>query len=190
MSKLFKSLITSGVLAFVIMACGKPMIQTQSLGQSIAYPRLEPGDTIGSMIVTTGVDEAVPLWPFCMPTAVNGRLITVECREMSFPKLAIGHTFGVVELVPKSLDWSELKWELYLDEHPINLSAFGTYDFVHPETVFSPSPVREAFRKLTVWDIVLVDPGLGAHTLRGLARTEVETYTWIVNFIIEAPDTR
>ena len=190
MSKLFKSLILAGMFAFIITACGKSIIRAQSFGQSMAYPMLDPGDTIGSMIVTTGVDESVPLWAFCLPTVESDRLITVECREMSFPELAIGHTFGVVELVPKSFDWSELMWEMYLDEQPINLSAFGTYDFVHPDIAFSPSPIREVFRKLTVWDVVLVNPALGAHTLRGLARTEAETYTWIVNFTIEAPDTK
>ena len=94
---------------------------------------LESGDQIDSMVITTGVEDAAPLWAFCLPTVKSDHLITVDCAEVTFSKLAIGHTFGLMDLAPKGLVWSELNWELSLDGHPIDLNAFGTHSFVHPD---------------------------------------------------------
>jgi hypothetical protein len=71
------------------------------------------------------------------------------------------------------------------DERPVELGAFGTYDFVHPDLTLSPSPIREVFKKVTVWDIVLVNPTPGVHILQGVAKVENEIYTWVANFAIE-----
>jgi hypothetical protein len=167
-------------IVFILTAC-------QTAGQRHLAAISQPGDRISTMSLTTGVSDAAPLWSFCLPTIENDHLISVRCRELDYRKLAIGHTFGVMDLLPEAIDPSELNWELYLDGHPIDLGAFGTYDFVHPDIAASPSPIREVFRKVTVWDVVLVNPTPGEHTLRGLVRTEADTYIWHVNFAIRAP---
>jgi hypothetical protein len=80
------------------------------------------------------------------------------------------------------LDWSALKWELSLDGQAIDLKAFGTYDFIRTDLAPSPSLIREIFRPAKAWDVVLIQPTSGAHTLAGMAYDESETYTWTVNF--------
>jgi len=172
-------LLRSGIL-FMLTAC-------QALGQPLTNVMSRPGDTIDGMNLTTGVENAAPLWAFCLPTVENDHLISADCPELSYRKLAIGHTFGVMDLLPQSVDWSELIWELYLDGHPIDLNAFGIHDFVLPDLTASHFPIREVFRKITVWDVVLVNPTPRAHTLRGIVQTEAETYTWIVSFTIKMP---
>jgi len=185
MNRLFKITLLLFLGALFATACRGQVSQVQPIGLATTYPMLKPGDRIDEMIITTGADEAVPLWAFCLPIVESDRRIMVNCTEISYPRLAIGHTFGLMDLVPPSLDWSELTWELYLDEQPVDLGAFGTYDFVHPDLAPSPSPIREVFRKVTVWDIVLVNPTPGVHILQGVAKVENEIYTWVANFAIE-----
>ena len=70
----------------------------------------------------------------------------MDCRELSFcANIAVGQTFGVMDLIPASIGRDELNWEMSVDGHPIDLEAFGVDDFVHPDLAPSPSPVREVF---------------------------------------------
>jgi hypothetical protein len=94
-----------------------------------------------------------------------------------------------MDLVDPSIQWEELNWELSLDGRLIDLEAFGISDLVHPDLALSPSPVREVFRVLRVWDVVLVNPTPGMHTVQGQAKTRdgAATYTWVVNFAVATP---
>src|SRR5215216_6558163 len=183
MNKLFRFLLLAAALPPFLFMCSTRGIQWQPFDQSVS-DSLNPGEKIGEMVITTGVEDAMPLWPFCVPTIENNHLIVVDCGETSYTKLAIGHTFGVMDLMPQPVDWEELTWQMELDRHPIDLEAFGTYDFVHPDLASGPSLVREVFRVMRVWDVVLVNPTPGAHRLRGQARSEEGTYIWVVNFIV------
>ena len=186
MSRLFKITFLLFLGALFATACEGQVFPVQPVRPAVIYPMLKPGDRIDEMNITTGADQAVPLWAFCLPIVESDRRIMVNCSEISsYPRLAVGHTFGLMDLVPPSLDWSELTWELYLDEQQVDLGAFGTYDFVHPDLALSPSPIREVFRKVTVWDIVLVNPTPGVHILQGIAKVENEIYTWVADFAIE-----
>jgi hypothetical protein len=156
-----------------------------TVGKSFTYPMLKPGEMIDDMVITTGVENAVPFWAFCSPKKVNDHSISADCGDLSYANLAIGHTFGVMDLVDPSIGWEELNWEMSLDGRPIDLAAFGVYDFVHPD--FPSKPLREVFRVLRVWDVVLVNPSLGTHRLQGQAQTpdRAETYTWVVDFTVD-----
>ena len=188
MNKLLKIFILVAVLPPLLLACSKKGAPSQLFEQSVAYPLLKPGGKIDDMLITTDMERAIPLWSFCLPTRENEHLITVNCDELSFDKLAIGHTFGVMDLVPEPIDWEELTWQIALDGQPVDLEAFGAYDFVHPDLAPNPSQVREVFRTIRVWNIVLENPAPGAHVLYGRAQSEDETYTWIVNFTVATTD--
>lgn len=150
---------------------------------------LKPGEMINGMVITTGVENANPFWALCSSTKQNDQSINVDCGELPYANLAIGHTFGVMDLMPQAIDWEELTWELSLDGHPIDLAAFGVYDFVTPGLAPRPSPVREVFKKSSAWNVVLVNPTPGAHRLQGQARSRAgaEAYTWAVNFTVGTP---
>jgi hypothetical protein len=186
MNKLLKIFILVTALLPLLLACGKTGARSQLFEQSITYPMLQPGGKIEEMVITTGVEDAIPLWSFCLPTIENNHRITVDCGELPFAKLAIGHTFGVMDLIPQPTAWEELTWQMSLDGRPIDLEAFGTYDFVYPDLAPNPSSVREVFRAMRVWDVVLVNPTLGAHTLQGQAQSQEEIYTWVVKFTVVA----
>jgi hypothetical protein len=156
-------------------------------GKEKNYPTLKPGDMIDEMSVTTGIEDAFPLWAVCSPTKVNDHSIRANCGELSVYKdLAIGHTLGVMDLVDPSIGWEELVWEMSVDGHPIDLEAFGVYDFVHPDLAPSPSPIREVFRVVRVWNVVLANPTPGMHRIQGQAQSRdgAVTYTWVVDFTV------
>lgn len=185
----------SRLLVLAIAASSFLLVFSQrGIGSSISErylnnPMLKPGEKIDDMVITTGIENAFPLWALCLPTKENERSISVDCGEVSFyPNLAIGHTFGVMDLIPASVDWEELNWEMFVDGHPIDLKTFGVYDFIHPDFPPSSSPIREVFRVLRVWDVVLENPTPGMHRLQGQAQPPdgAAPYTWIVNFSVAA----
>jgi hypothetical protein len=190
MNKLLKFLIIATFIPPFLFTCTQQGIGGDTVGKSFTYPMLQPGEKIEEMVLTTGVEDAFPLSSICLPTKENDHSIRADCREVSVrANLAIGPTFGVMDLIPQSMDWEELIWEMSVDGHPIDLKAFGVYDFVHPDLAPSPSPIREVFRVLRVWDVVLVNPTPGTHRLQGQAQSRdgVATYTWVVNFTVATP---
>lgn len=150
---------------------------------------LKPGDQIDGMIITTGAADAPPLWAFCSPAQENQHVTKTDCRvSLKISKIAIGHVLNIVSEIPTRLDWSGFTWELLVDEQPIDLTSFGTYDFVMPTMPPSPSPIREVFEVFTAWDVVLTNLKPGLHTVQGLAQSESDTYSWNAILTIEGSD--
>lgn len=165
-------------LLFVLTAC-------QSAGQSQRSAMFQPGDTIDGMSLTTGAKDAPPLWAFCSPAQYAGNTTTSDCSVPIIPKLAIGHILMPGDDTLTRLDWSEISWELMIDDQPIDLKSFDTYDFVMPAMSHNPSPVREVFVKFTAWDVVLTNLKPGEHTLRGSARMRNDSNTWVIHLTIK-----
>jgi hypothetical protein len=157
----------------------------QAAGQPPSAAVLKPGDTIDGMVLTTGAQDAPPLWAFCSPGQHNGNTTTSDCSVPVLPRLGIGHLFMVSDDTLSDLDWSELTWQLSIDDQPVDLEAFGTFEYVIPVTSKSPSPVREVFKNFTAWDVVLTNLSPGEHTIHGVAQIGTDSYNWVVNLIIQ-----
>jgi hypothetical protein len=142
------------------------------------------GDEIDGMTLTKGAADARPLWVFCA-SDVDKNVTTANCRVPQVSALAIGHGFLGREDVFRDTEWSELQWELYLDDQYINLAQFGAYDYVLPGMAPNPSLVREVFMKFTGWDIVLTNLQPGMHTIEGRVSSNAEEYRWVANLVIE-----
>ena len=145
---------------------------------------LNLGDDIDGMTLTNGAADARPLWVFCA-TKESDQVTTANCRVPQVSSLAIGHVFLATDSAFQKAEWSELSWELSIDNREIHLDQFDTYDYVLPTMAPNPSLVREVFMKFTAWDVVLADLQPGAHTLRGKVYSDTEEYRWIVNLLIE-----
>jgi hypothetical protein len=196
MNKLLKFLMIATFIPPFLFACTQQGIEFHTVGKSFMYPMLQPGEKIADMAITTGVEDAFPLSAICSATKENDHSIRVDCGELSVcANVAIGQTFGVMDLIhamnliPQPINWEEFIWEMSVDGHPIDLEAFGLYDFVHPDLAPSPSSVREVFKMERLWNVVLVNPTPGTHTLRGQAqpRDGAAPYTWVVNFTVATP---
>jgi len=190
MNKLSKFLVFAIAISSFLVAFSQRGIENHFSGRYLADPMLKPGEKIDDMVITSGIEDAYPLSAFCSPTKENDHSIRVDCGELSVcANLAIGQTFGVTDLIPASIDREDLTWIMSVDGHPIGLEAFGVSDFVHPDLALSPSPVREVFKVGRLWNVVLVNPTPGIHTLQGQAqpRDEAAPYTWVVNFTVATP---
>ena len=168
-------------LLFVLTAC-------QSAGQSQRSAMFQPGDTIDGMSLTTGAKDAPPLWAFCSPAQYVGNTTTSDCSVPLIPKLAIGHIIMPGDDTLTRLDWSEISWELTIDNQPIDLNSFGTYDFVMPAMSHDPSPVRKVLLQFTGWDVVLTSLVPGEHILQGHAQIGTDSYTWVIHLTIKGND--
>lgn len=185
MNKLSGILVFATAISAFLFAFSQGGSEGLSSEKERTYAMLQPGEKIDDMVITTGIEDAFPLWAICSPKKVNDHSISADCGELSYGNLAIGHTLGVIDLIDPSIDWEELNWELLLDGHPIDLEAFGVHDFVHPD--FPSKPLGEVFRVVRVWDVVLVNPTPGMHRLQGQVQDGVATYTWVVNFTVAMP---
>jgi hypothetical protein len=147
---------------------------------------VSPGDEVAGVILTKGAADARPLWLFCA-SKVSRNLTTADCRVPPVTNLAIGHVFLPTDEVFSDTDWSQLRWELYIDDQYIDLGGFGTYDYLLPTMAPSPSLVHEVFMKFKAWDVVLTNLQPGKHTIDGRVGAGSEEYSWTVNLVIEEP---
>lgn len=170
-----------------LLYCGLLCVLTacQAAGQPLSAEMFRPGDIIDGMSLTTGAAEAPPLWAFCSGSQESDHVKTFNCRAPVLPTLAIGHIFLFADETLTNLNWSELVWELSIDDRAVDLGLFGTFDYVMPSTPQSRSPIREVFEKAIAWNVVLTNLNPGEHTLRFLAQSETDSYTWFVNLMIE-----
>ena len=148
-------------------------------------PMLSLGDKIDGMTLTNGAADASPLWAFCASSQESDHTAIANCRVSRLSRLAIGHVFFATDDAFNETEWSGLTGELSIDDQPVNLDDFGTYDYVVPTMAPNPSLVREVFMKFTAWDVVLTDLQPGAYSLRGSVRDENDAYSWVVNIVIE-----
>ncbi len=158
-----------------------------SCRQVPSAPRiLEDGDKLNGMVVTSGMADAPPLEAFCTFEVGEDVTTTIDCQVPPLPKLAIGHLIGVTGGAFQELDWSKIDWQVYLDGYLLNLDTFDEQSYVEPEILSSPSPIREVFKQRKTWDIVLINPTFGLHTLLCTAKTKSVVYNWTVNFMINS----
>jgi len=160
---------------------------------------LKPGDSIGTMSLRSGGSEGPPIWAFCAPVFPNAGVMTEECTVPPLPELAIGHGCYGVDEARRDAIWNAQTWALYLDGQQVDLDAFGTEEGDLPLSPGQPGydPNKEVIAKLRGWNVVLVNPTAGAHTLRsvmtlsqdvdnGFHTMAAGTYELVINFAVEA----
>ncbi|MGE5251904.1 MAG: hypothetical protein ACM3QS_16995 [Bacteroidota bacterium] len=182
MNKLLKIVLALIGLA-LLAACGTLAVLAKSDRVSSAHPMFQPGDRIRDMTLTTGAEQAYQLWSFCSAPVQKENVTSVDCGVPAISRLAIGYPFGIPD---KQQEGSDLDWELTLDGRPVDLHAFGTQVLVFPAMTARPSPIREVFRRVKIWDVVLENPTPGLHTVRGSLRVNDQPYLWNVDLSVAA----
>jgi hypothetical protein len=165
------------LLCVVIQAACQPLVRLSDVAM------LGMGDRIDGMLLTDGAADATPLGAFCSFTG-STNLVTANCRVPRVSRLAIGQALLTTGEFFPGIAWSDLAWELSIDGQPVDLHAFGTYEYVLPAIARTPSLVREVFTKQTAWDIVLSELQPGSHIVDGLVHHRSAEYTWVVNLVI------
>jgi len=178
------NLITLSQFLHVVLLILLSICQTL-IGPLSSRAMSEPGDTISGMNLTTGVLHALPVRAFCSPAYSSGTAITADCSAPASSRLAIGNIFTVRDNRIVSLDQSKLTWALSIDNQPIDLEAFGKITYTVPSMPTQPSSLKEVFRKVTAWDVVLNDLTPGEHILRGSAQTNSDLYTRVLHITVQ-----
>lgn len=166
------------------------MVFVLGIVQSLVKPEtshvsiLNVGDNIDGMSLTTGAEDAHPLWAFCASREAD-EVITANCRVPHTSRLAIGHAFLPSNNVFQGLEGLKLTWALSIDNREINLDNFGAHDYVLPTLYSSPFFDRDVFMKFTGWDVVLINLQPGTHKITGHVNAGAEAYRWVVNLTIE-----
>jgi hypothetical protein len=170
------SLVSVGML-FTLASCK----------QMLAVPRiLKEGDSLHGMVISTGTPGATPLDAFCNLEMDEDVTNTINCEVLLVSKLAIGHVIGVTHGPLQQLDWLKLTWQVYLDGYLLDLATFHQQSYIEPGQASAPSEIREVSRQRKTWDIVLINPSFGLHTLLCTVTTGSLVYNWVVNFMIES----
>ncbi|MFN8381203.1 MAG: hypothetical protein U0V02_04650 [Anaerolineales bacterium] len=148
---------------------------------------IRPSQKIGSMWVNRyGHTTAENIWNYCdwtMTETPGGK--TTDCTVPWVDELFIGHGIYGVDKTQRDVLWDAITWELYIDDHAIDLPAFNIADF--------ESSQDGATYQYRVWRIRLRKIPEGLHTLRYVMHVNQEvdgvfdsqsigTYELIVNF--------
>jgi hypothetical protein len=119
---------------------------------------LQPGAVINQIKLTTGAAGVASLWELC------GGLVntTVVCLVPAGGRLGVGPS---ARLADGAASWDRQPWQLFLDDEPIDLPAFGTFDYVRRE------PSRDGGADIAwhyrAWDVVMI-PQPDRHSLRAV----------------------
>jgi len=147
---------------------------------------LSLGDSINGMTLSKSPDEAHSLWAFCFNSPEGEGNYLLDCRVPALTSPRIGNLLLFANEAMPNVDWSDLVWELSIDGQAVDLEPFESFDYVVPRlSKILSSPVREALKRGTGWNIILTDLQPGHHTLWVVAESKTGSYTWFVNLDIE-----
>jgi len=133
-------------------------------GFAAAAGPVKPGGKIGTMKLVRGVPYESDLELFnvdsCSANFTKPGRYHKACEIPRVRKVFIGEAFYAQ--TKKALDrlWKETTWTATLDGHLVSLAAFGTND----------RPRRNG-AVVRAWNVILVDPTSGKHTLRYRTQT-------------------
>jgi hypothetical protein len=132
MNKLLQIFMLAAFCTLFSFACSQQGLHWSFIHPISVPPMLEPGDQIGSMVVTTGANDAPPLWAFCSKSLEGKGSYILDCRAPVLASLGVGNIFLYADEAITNLDWSELVWELSIDGQKVDLESFGTFEYVVP----------------------------------------------------------
>ena len=126
---------------------------------------VQPGDTVGVVTVTTGTTADYPA-PGTFNCAKQGDKGDYSCAAAVDQRLNISIAIydnnyvlnddDMFEGLDLEQKWEEHTYELFIDNRPVDLAAFGTLDMVHPSYGF-----------MRLWNVVIVASEPGEVTVRG-----------------------
>jgi hypothetical protein len=159
-------------------------LATLTLAVACGEQPLRPGDTLGTMRLSTHGEAAPRVWQYCYPAFPESPSERgTACNVPPLPRLAIGPGLRTTSDELRRSAWSATEWQLYLDGRRVDLGAFGTFD----------GDLEPPLAKLRGWDVLLEQPTTGSHTLRtvlvrkqslsdGIRVTPAGRYELTVNF--------
>ncbi len=164
-------------LILVASACARPATA------------LKPGDTVGDLVLATNTAgaAAIPLFAFChggsayqLGEAAPERN-TVACRVPAVPHVVIGPGWVTADARLRDANAAVMTTELYIDDQPVDLAAFGTFDgeIVAAARAANGQDVTPQTRQSNV---MVLQPAPGTHSLRVVRRFSQDVSDGFVSY--------
>ncbi len=116
------------VIVGFISACANPGSSTGDTSKPI-----EPGDKIGDFVITTG-EQGKFTYGFSVDCSEMGSNNTYSCKAKVGDVINV--STGLYDTTGKgNLDdvWTHSKYQMFINDRPVDLAAFGTIDYNHPQ---------------------------------------------------------
>jgi hypothetical protein len=94
---------------------------------------IEPGDKIGDFVITTG-EQGKFTYPFSVDCSAPGSDNSYSCNAKVGDVINV--STGLADTTGKgNLDqvWSNSNYQMFINDRPVDLQAFGTIDYNHPQ---------------------------------------------------------
>ena len=150
-----------------------------SCAKSSAEPAngmINPGDKIGDFLITTGKEGDVT-YSWDLECKRQGREEIYTCESTVGTKVNV--SMGVyAAFSSKDLDtlWSEHTYQMFINDRPVNLEAFGSIDVVHPQV-----------GKMRHWNVVIVADKPGEIRTRDSGVVDGDPYEATTTYTFSAP---
>lgn len=140
---------------------------------------INPGDTIGDFLITTGVEGDVT-YGFDLNFYNNkqGDVESFDCDKL-IAGTKINITSGVYDgtATPRLNEhWSNFNYELFIEDRPVNLQAFGYIDTLHPMV-----------GAIRFWNVVIIASAPGQITIRESGVVDSDPIKRTITYIFYAP---
>jgi hypothetical protein len=137
---------------------------------------INPGDNVGDFLITTG-NEGEVTYSWDLGCVKQGEGEEYSCKATAGKKVNISvgiydDTFrGKLEEI-----WSGHTYELFIENRPVNLQAFGFIDFNHPKV-----------GKMRAWNVVLFSNKPGEIVIRDSGVVHGDPFESTMTYTFTAP---
>lgn len=136
---------------------------------------INPGDKVGNFLVTTGDAKTIEeSWAIDCPDAETAA--NYNCNARVGPKVNVSWGIYVTGWDDLDAAWAEHSDEIFINDRPVNLEAFGTQDVVHPH-----------MGKMRYWNVVVLASAPGKLSVRNRGVDEGEPFDSTATFTFTAP---
>ncbi len=144
---------------------------------------INPGDTIGDFLITTGPEAEDVLYSFDVSrSCTNQGEMSFSCTVSTgkYVNITTGlyddTAYRATPTAKLNEDWAALNYKLFVADHPINLQAFGYVETVHP--------VRGIIR---FWNVVVVTDKPGEITVRDAGVAGGKAFEGSTTYVFSEP---
>ena len=141
------------------------LIATSATATERGTATIEPWDRVHGMLVVQGTatEAGGSLFGlYCRPAIVHPGRYRRTCSEIPrVERLFVGYGLFATPATISSV-WSATRWSMWIDGERVRLDAFGASD----RTLYHYPPADGRDVTLREWNVVLVRPRPGLHTIR------------------------
>ena len=157
------------LLAALLASCA-------NLSGEVSAEMINPGDKIGDFLITTG-EEGDVTYSWDLECEQQGNEGIYSCKTTVGTKVNISMgvyaAFSGKDLVTL---WSEHTYQMFINDRPVNLEAFGSIDVLQPQV-----------GKMRHWNVVIVATKPGEITLRESGVVGGDPFEDTTTYMFSAP---